>query len=157
MKGIRFSATLVAWISAGALILMTLLICIHVLLRSTLNMPILGIVEDVEVLSAIMISLSLAYSQMHKAQVTIGLLVEKLSSQGKSVIHGITLFLSLIFFIIVTWQMVVHSHRLWTDRLITDVMRYPLFLIVGIVAFGFALFSLVLLSDFIIGIKEVRK
>ena len=157
MKILRALNNKAAWLACGALISIMLIICINVFLRSTLNISILGTIELVGILSAIMISLGLAYTQIHGGHVAIAVVVPRLPRRARTVIHCINWLLSLVFFLIVTWRAVVHSKNLWFDGEETEILDFPLYLVAGIITIGFALLCLTLFADFMKALREVRK
>ncbi len=132
-----------------ALTAMMVLTAVDVTLRKVANMPIQGSYELVQYMLAITISLGLAYCAIEKSHVNIDLVITRLSKRTQGIINSITGLLSLIFAAIMTWQTCVYITTLAKSGLTSTVLLIPVFPFVGIVAFGIALFTMILLIHFL--------
>jgi TRAP-type C4-dicarboxylate transport system permease small subunit len=132
-----------------ALAVMMFLTAFDVTLRKLANMPIQGAYELDQFMLAITISLGLAYCAVEKGHVTIDLLTSRLSKRTQGIINSITGLLTLIFVAIMTWQTFIYITMLARSGLTSTVLLIPVFPFVIIVTFGIALFSLVLLVNFL--------
>jgi TRAP-type C4-dicarboxylate transport system permease small subunit len=136
---------------------MMLLTAIDVTLRKTLNMPILGSYEIIQFMMATTISFALAQCALEKGHITIDLIVVRFSKFGRVVIRCITAFLSLAMGVIVTWQLIVYVPQMKDGSTLSPVLWIPLYPFVGIVAFGFILYSVILLINLGEYIAEAKK
>jgi TRAP-type transport system small permease protein len=144
-------------IGLAALTGMMFLTAVDVTLRKTLNKPILGSYEIIQFLMAITISFALAYCALEKGHIIIDLLVMRFNKFWRAIIACFTGFLSLAISIVVTWQLIVYIPQMKDGRTLSPVLLIPLYPFVAVVAFGFLLFSLILLFHFAEFISEARK
>lgn len=138
-----------------ALAAMMFLTAADVILRKLANMPILGSYELISYMMAITISFGLAYCAIEKGHVTIDLLLSRLSRHTQAIMNSVTGLLGLVIAALMTWQTCVYITLLIKSGLTSTVLLMPVFPFVGIVAFGIAIFSLVLLLHFLEFLLEV--
>ena len=143
-------------VGAGVLAIMMLLTASDVTLRR-FKLPIIGTDDITAFLMAILVSFGLAYCAIKRGHVQVELLVEHLPSRVQAIIDSITTLLGFGLCVLITWQSfanmvsVYHSGATsWT----LNIIAYPF---AGLVAFGFAWFTVVLLADFFNAISRVVK
>jgi len=83
------------------------------LLRYTLNRPITGTLEGVELLLVFAVFLSLARTQAERGHIAVGLLSERLAGKPRAALKALTAFLGLLLFGAVTWATGAMAFRSW--------------------------------------------
>ena len=154
-KVIKPISTVSNTIGMVALAVMMFLTAIDVTLRKTLNMPIIGAYELVQFMLAITVAFGLAYCGVEKGHVTVDLVENRLSKRKRAILNMVTGFLGLVIAILITWQTCVHVTKI--TSVLSQVLLIPIYPFVILVAFGIALYTLVLLVHFLEFIREGAK
>lgn len=145
------------WISGGALVLIVLMISADVILRATLNKPIKGSYELSQLIMVFVASFALAYTQVHRSHIAIPVLTERFPKRVQAVLESIGWIVGCVLFALVAWQSAVHGVRLINAGAETLALLIPLGPFYFVVTAGCALFSLVLLANFVESLTKVRK
>ena len=143
-------------VGAGVLTVMMLLTASDVTLRQ-LKSPLMGTIDITEFLMAILVSFGLAYCAIRKGHVKVDLIVERLPIRVQAIFDTVTTLLGLGLCTLITWQSFVNMVSLYNSGATSwtlNIIAYPF---AGLVAFGFAWFTLVLLADFLNAIVRVVK
>jgi TRAP-type C4-dicarboxylate transport system permease small subunit len=135
--------------AAGILIAMMFLTAADVLLRYFFNRPISGSFEVTEYMMAIIISFGLAHCAIRKGHVSVDLVLSRFTRKGQAVVSSLMYLLSFGFFVLVTWQSFLYIGKIFKSHLTSAVLLIPTFPFVALLAIGIAVFSLVLLIDFL--------
>ncbi len=120
--------------------------------RDIFNHPIPGTVELSEYMLSIFVLLGLAYTQQVKAHVQVSFFISRIPTRARSILHIITIFLSLFIFSILAWQGWAVGIE---ERTVSDMLRvpqYPFRLLVAVAAF---LVCLELLIDLLDAVKKL--
>lgn len=143
-------------VGAGVLTVMMLLTASDVTLRQ-FKSPLMGTIDITEFLMAILVSFGLAYCAIRKGHVKVDLIVERLPIRVQAIIDTVTTLLSLGLCILITWQSFVNMVSVYNSGATSWTLNITVFPFAGLVAFGFAWFTLVLLADFLNAIVRVVK
>jgi len=143
-------------VGAGVLTVMMLLTASDVTLRQ-FKIPIMGTDDITAFLMAILVSFGLAYCAIRKGHVKVDLVVERLPSRVQAIIDTVTTLLGLGLCTLITWQSFVNMVSLYTSGATSWTLNIIAFPFAGLVAFGFAWFTLVLLAEFLNAIVRVVK
>lgn len=143
-------------VGAGVLTVMMLLTASDVTLRQ-FKFPIMGTDDITAFLMAILVSFGLAYCAVRKGHVRVELIVERLPIRVQAIIDTVTTFLSLGLCTLITWQGFVNMVSVYNSGATSWTLNIITFPFAGVVAFGFAWFTLVLLADFLNAIVRVVK
>ena len=143
-------------VGAGVLTVMMLLTASDVTLRQ-FKSPLMGTIDITEFLMAILVSFGLAYCAIRKGHVKVDLIVERLPRRVQAIIDTVTTLLSLGLCILITWQSFVNMVSVYNSGATSWTLNITVFPFAGLVAFGFAWFTLVLLADFLNAIVRVVK
>jgi TRAP-type C4-dicarboxylate transport system permease small subunit len=136
---------------------MMFLTATDVMLRYIFNSPLRGGYEVIEYLMAIVVPFGIAFCGHQGGHVAVDLLVIRLSKRAQAIIGSVTAFLSLGLLILITWQNLVYIKEQYESNLTSAVLLIPVYPFVGVVAIGSAVFSLVLLIDFLNFLSEAVK
>lgn len=120
-------------------------------------LPILGAHEATEYLGALLISLTLAYNQLRKENISVELVDTFLSPRSRALMESITSFLSLLLCLLIAWRCVVYAIGLWETKEVSLTLGIPFYPFVMIVGASFALLAYALLIDSLKAAAEVRK
>ena len=93
-----------AWIAAGASIVMMLTIVINVVGRFVFRAPLQGTIEIVEMLTAAMIFFALAYTEQRRRHIHVDLIVSRFPRRAQAILASIMYFFGAVFFIVMGWQ-----------------------------------------------------
>ncbi|HRR69494.1 MAG TPA: TRAP transporter small permease, partial [Desulfomonilia bacterium] len=107
----RFVANLadkVNWVAAAAVAFMMLLITADVILRF-FRSPIPGTYELVSFTGAVVISFALPYTSVQKGHIAVDFLMMRLPWIVRVVVNAINAFLSMILFIVISWQSIEYA------------------------------------------------
>ncbi|MFH0787734.1 MAG: TRAP transporter small permease [Pseudomonadota bacterium] len=142
----------------GGIAVLTLMILAtgNVTLR-VFHAPFRGTYEIVGFLGAIVIAFALGYTQQRKDHIVVDILTERFSKQTNRFLDTINYLVTMIFFAIIAWQIVVWGNKLVAANEVSETLKIIYYPFVFSVALGFAVFSLTLLTDFLqtlLGRKE---
>jgi len=113
-----------------------------------------GAYETVGFLGAIVIAFALGYTQKRKDHIVVDILTEKFPKRVNRVLDGINYFITTIFFAIISWQVFVWGMKISKSGEVSETLKIVFHPFIYSVSFGFAVFSLTLLIDFIKNLKS---
>ena len=141
-KGLASVIKGMTWLAIAALSGLVLVLVGNVVTRALFNAPILGTVEIAELLTLVIVFLTIAYTEKEKGHVTIDLLLPKLPRKFRAASTVVLLLLSIAYFLLLAWQgflmMLSNIHPYLTSQIL-DIPLYPFMLIIS---FGSLLISL---------------
>jgi TRAP-type C4-dicarboxylate transport system permease small subunit len=108
-----------------------------------------GAYETVGFLGAIVIAFALGYTQKRKDHIVVDILTEKFPKKVNRVLDGVNYFITMIFFAIISWQVFVWGMKISKSGEVSETLKIIFHPFIYSVAFGFAVFSLTLIIDFI--------
>jgi TRAP-type C4-dicarboxylate transport system permease small subunit len=113
-----------------------------------------GAYETVGFLGAIVIAFALGYTQKRKDHIVVDILTEKFPKRVNRVLDGINYFITTIFFAIVSWQVFAWGIKISKSGEVSETLKIVFHPFIYSVAFGFAVFSLTLIIDFLKNLKS---
>lgn len=137
-----------AWIAGLCLVLMILLIVFNGIKR-IFSDPFAGTTEVAGWLGAIAISFAIGYTQLHHGHVDIDLLVQKFPERLQKFISILVSLASLLFFLIVGWQIIRYGLSLMEGNHLSPTLRISFYPLVLLTSLGFFGLTLALFKDFI--------
>jgi TRAP-type C4-dicarboxylate transport system permease small subunit len=143
-------------VGAGCLIGMTLLTCADVVGRFFRH-PIFGSVEIVGFMATLAVAMALPYTHRIKGHIGVEILVRKLSQRTQRIVDICTGLLSLALFGIVAWRMAVYARTMQQSGEVSMNLELPEYMVIYLVAFCFALFTLIILREIIGNIRKLRE
>ncbi len=108
-----------------------------------------GAYETVGFLGAIVIAFALGYTQKRKDHIVVDILTEKFPKKVNRVLDGVNYFITMIFFAIISWQVFVWGMKISKSGEVSETLKIVFHPFIYSVAFGFAVFSLTLIIDFL--------
>ena len=144
-RGIIGFSVLLNYVAAVLFGLMVLFVAADVVGRYFLNSPIKGDYEFVEVVTGLVISLSLAYALVVDQHVRVDILTSRCSQRIQLLSDILSYFAGLAVFTVASWQTIVYANSLRKTGLLIGVLPIPVYPFVYVVAVGFISLSLVFL------------
>ncbi|MCS7281153.1 MAG: TRAP transporter small permease [Desulfobacterota bacterium] len=139
----------------GVFVMMALVVT-DIIIRRPL-WPIPGLYDYVSLLGAAIISLAIPFSAVQKGHVQVEIFVSKLPSRAQAAIDAIMGILSLVFFVIVSWQTFVlgtEVKRSGEVSMSAHLEFYPFIYLVSVMC---ALLCVVLIVDVIKSAKKLSR
>ncbi len=152
--GIIHFSHLINYVAAVLFGLMVLFVAVDVGARYFLNTPIKGDYEFVEVMTGLVISLSLAYALVAGQHVRIEILTSRCSAKTRWVSDILAYATGLIVFGLASWQTVVYASSLRKTGLLIGVLPVPAYPFVYVVAVSFLALTLVFLVQLIQSLSQ---
>jgi TRAP-type C4-dicarboxylate transport system permease small subunit len=113
-----------------------------------------GAYETVGFLGAIVIAFALGYTQKRKDHIVVDILTEKFPKRVNRVLDGINYFITTIFFSIVSWQVLAWGMKISKSGEVSETLKIVFHPFIYSVSFGFAVFSLTLIIDFLKNLRS---
>jgi TRAP-type C4-dicarboxylate transport system permease small subunit len=113
-----------------------------------------GAYETVGFLGAIVIAFALGYTQKRKDHIVVDILTEKFPKRVNRLLDGVNYFITTIFFAIVSWQVFVWGMKISRSGEVSETLKIVFHPFIYSISFGFAVFSLTLIIDFLKNFKS---
>lgn len=143
---VRPLALLASFIGAIALMGMMFLMVIDVIGRYFFNHPVAGSYELIVYSMVLVVFLGLGYAQLQKAHVKVDIVLHYLSPKAVAFLDVITLSLSFLLFLFITWAMAVQTKQVFAMKQVSEILYIPQwpFQVVAVIGAGvFCLATLV--------------
>jgi TRAP-type C4-dicarboxylate transport system permease small subunit len=108
-------------------------------------------------MGAIAVAMALPYTHSVKGHIGVEIVIDKLPRTLRKVIELVTGILSLVLFGIVTWKMFEYSVKMMESGEVSMNLGLPEYLIIGVVGFGFVMFSMTIIKGIAETFGELRK
>lgn len=135
-------------IGSSMALMMVLLVTVHVMSRAFFRKPLVGTVELEELMLVIMVFFGMAHAQMMKKHIAVDFFTSRLSEGVQNVLRCATTLLGVLVFLGYAWQNILLAQIYQNTGITTMHLRIPVYPFLWIVALGFFLMAVVLLSDF---------
>ncbi|MDD4238422.1 MAG: TRAP transporter small permease [Desulfotomaculaceae bacterium] len=132
-------------IAGLCLVAVMALIVANILLRAIFKSPILGTIDYVTFLTAVMIGLSLAYCAVQSGHIAVDFFVERLPLKIQAVIDMVMGLLTLTFWGLCVWQTAVYANRMAVTGVVSPTTQTPVYPFIYLVDVGLLALCLVLL------------
>jgi TRAP-type C4-dicarboxylate transport system permease small subunit len=143
-------------IGAVALTAMMMLTVVDVIGRF-FKSPIFGSVELVGFLATIIVAAALPYTYKMDGHVGVEILVRLLSEKTQTWIDVVTRSITLILFILITWQMFLYAHDITKTGEVSMNLEFPIYYIVYLLAVALLIFSITIVETIVQDITRLRK
>ncbi|MFC0267209.1 TRAP transporter small permease [Kushneria aurantia] len=150
----RWVSLALLYLAGAALLAMVFLVVGNIIMRQV-SSSFGGTTEVVGWLTAVVVALSLAYSQRVKAHVELDLLVAHLPLRLQAVMSLLVALGSCLFFTMVAWKLWEYGLNAMQRGTLSQTLRVAIYPFVYLVALGFSAFCLVLLGDFFDSLGKV--
>ncbi len=113
------------------------------------GMPYRGAYELVAFLGAVVTAFALGYTQRKKSHIVVDILTETFSPGVKKVLDGISYFIGMAFFALISWVIFVWGIKIAGSGEVSETLKIAYYPFIYCVAAGFAFLCLTLLLDFL--------
>lgn len=137
------------WASLFFIFVMMMLTTADVILRYIFNRPILGAYEISQFLLVLVVSFGVAEVMVLRGHVEVELVFERLPRRVQRVLGIITSFISLGFFLILSWQTWAQAKVAWIESYETSTLYIPQAPFLAVLGVGFTVLLLVLFCDWL--------
>jgi TRAP-type C4-dicarboxylate transport system permease small subunit len=139
-----------------AIVLMTVLICANVIMRSAFRQPIEGTEEIVAMLAGIVIACSIGHTAAQKAHIAIEILKFKYSKKLRKMVKITVVSFSLFTYTMACYYIGISAtHQLKSGEM-TQGLQIPLYPVTYCISFGCGILCLVLFIDLLASIRKKR-
>jgi len=135
---------------------MALMTCADVILRATINKPIFGSEEIVSIFAVLAIGFALPYAHKKDSHVGVEIVVRLLSKRSQERIRLVTNALSLLLFLLLSWQMFVYAQVMQHSGEVSMNLELPTYYFVYALSFCLLIVSLYLLQEIMFFFKGNR-
>ncbi len=132
-------------IAGLCLVAIMALIVGNILLRAIFKSPIVGTIDYVTFLTAVMIGLSLAYCAVQSGHIAVDFVVDRLPLKMQAAVDMVTGLLSLSFWGLCVWQTGIYANRMAVTGVASPTTQTPVYPFIYLVDFGLLALCLVLL------------
>lgn len=143
-------------IGAVALTVMMMLTVVDVIGRF-FKSPIFGSVELVGFLATIVVAAALPYTYKMDGHVGVEILVRLLPDKSQIWIDIITRILTLVLFILITWQMFLYAEDIQHTGEVSMNLQFPIYYIVYLLSFALLIFTVTIVEMIFQDILKLRK
>jgi TRAP-type C4-dicarboxylate transport system permease small subunit len=145
------------WLSGGALLAIVFMVTIDVILRASLNAPIRGSYELAQLMMVFVACFSFAYSQVFRRHIAIPILVMRFPEKVQLILECSAWLMGCILYGMVAWQSTIQAFSLIELGYTTLALEIPIGPVHFVVVIGCALFSAVLMANFIETLQKVKQ
>ncbi len=143
-------------IGAVALTIMMMLTVVDVIGRF-FKSPIFGSVELVGFLATIVVAAALPYTYKMDGHVGVEILVRLLPDKPQIWIDIVTRTLTLVLFILITWQMFLYADDIQHTGEVSMNLQFPIYYIVYLLSFALLIFTVTIVEMIFQDIQKLRK
>ncbi|MFC0560520.1 TRAP transporter small permease subunit [Halalkalibacter alkalisediminis] len=115
--------------------------------------PVTGTYELTYLWLALIVFLSLGYTQQKKGHISVGVFIDKLSIRAQAIVDVITYTIMLILLALMSWQTYSYANQM--SNSVTGDLKLPVNVFVLVCAVGILLFALTVILDFFKAIRKV--
>ena len=115
-----------------------LLILTNIIMRKLFNLPIMGTVELVGLLTATGIGFALANCEMNNGNVSMTIITDRLNAKTQHIIAVLVNSISLFFWIIVAWRIFIYGSSSFKSGWVSSTASVPIFPFIFILFFNIA-------------------
>lgn len=143
-------------ISNFFLFIIMMLVVVNVVARRLLNAPIFGVTELVCYGSLASAALGLAQTEWLDGNVRMTLILERTSVKFGCILNLIVNIVGLLGFSYVSYFLVMQAFTKLANGQLSSEIRFPMYIVTGILAIGFILLTLAILSKLILYIFRIK-
>lgn len=145
---IHYLNQVLIWIAGIFLAAMIVLTCANIFMR-LVWVPVSGTFELMGYFGAVLTAFAMGYTQIRKGHISVDILVLGFSKRTQKALNAINSLLCMVFFALVSWQIVRYATTLMTTGEVTETLRIAYYPFTYGVALGCAAVSLVFLAEFL--------
>ena len=157
MRAISFISRVMGYVSGFVLSAMMLITVVDIFMRYLFSQALTGTSEVVEYMMVCMVFFGLAWCALKGRHITVDLVVSRLSPKAQAIVDIITYVLGLCLCFVLSWHTFLESllqHRAGFTSQFLKVPTYPFYVVI---ALGFAMLFLAILSLLVRKVAELLK
>jgi TRAP-type C4-dicarboxylate transport system permease small subunit len=142
-KFVTIFSAMTSWLAKFAgimLLLMSILVCAHVILRGFFNSGILGTYELVQYGMLVIVSLTLAENELTGGNIIVNFVLDKMKPRVASVVSIVMYFITIFFMSYVLYNQLGMIGRKLADGSVTGTLGIPHWIIVIMICIGLFFF-----------------
>jgi C4-dicarboxylate transporter DctQ subunit len=143
-------------ISIAFLFILMILVVVNVVARRLFNAPIFGVTELVSYGSLAAASFGLAQTEWMDGNVRMTLILERVSAKTGCIINLIINIIGLFGFSYVSYFMVLQALEKLANGQLSSEIRFPMYIVTGILAIGFILLTIAILTKVILYVLRIK-
>ena len=132
------------------------IIIVMVFMRK-LQMNTVGFIEVTVILAFFLYVATWPNAGVGKSHIRMLILLDKLPQRRRALIESVIYLLSMVTCIVMVWACIIYGHKLLLDGSVVSLMvRFPLYILIYLMAFSFLLYGVVLLTDLIDSLTSLK-
>lgn len=147
----------VVWFSYLGLITLMTLTCVEVVTRYIFNVPIMGVYDVTGLIGCVIVSFGLAKTQIMRGHTSVEIMTSRLRKRSQAIFQSFAWLISFLMVAIITWHSFLFAISMHHAGEYTGTVKIPLAPFTFVMAIAFALFTMVLLVDFLNSLPEIRR
>jgi TRAP-type C4-dicarboxylate transport system permease small subunit len=155
-KVLGFVTDKMAWVAQWAMVGCVAFVVIDVIKRSAVGIPVPGVVEVVELIAAVILSMGVSYLTFVRGHVAVDVLVMRFRPQRQHIFDLVNSVISLFLTILITYAMVKLGIVYQTSNWVTGSLWIPIYPFAYMVAAALSLTSVVLIRDIVKAVIMLR-
>ncbi len=146
-KTVNYIARCLNWVAGISIIVIMTIVCINVIGRGVLGVPIKGAVDIMSQMGVLVIACAIGYTQAVKGHIRITILLDRLPKPISLLLSTLMDIIGVILFGIISWQSILFTIDAWRIGELSEVLRLPVMPFAAVVSVGCLSLTLVLLTD----------
>ncbi len=134
-------------LGVGSMMFVMLFTVLDVVLRKTINKPILGSYEIVEYGMILIVFFGIAYTQMEKGHIAVEMLVEKFPPKIQAITEALMYFVCFVFWVLISIAGVIQAKTQWLGGNVSATLLIPNFPFLILLSIGSLMMALTLVAD----------
>jgi TRAP-type C4-dicarboxylate transport system permease small subunit len=155
-KVLGFVTEKLAWVAQWAMVGCVAFVVIDIIKRSVVGVPVPGVVEVVELIAAVILSMGIGYLTFVRGHVAVDILVMRLRPRVQVIIDLVARTIALGITILLTYGMVKLGIVYQASHWVTGRLWIPIYPFVYLVAAALALTCVVLIRDIVKAVIMLR-
>jgi TRAP-type mannitol/chloroaromatic compound transport system permease small subunit len=155
-KVLGFVTEKMAWVAQWAMVGCVVLVVTDVTKRSAVGVPVPGVVEVVELIAAVILSMAIGYLTFVRGHVAVDVIVMRFRPQRQHIFDLVNSVISLFLAILLTYAIVKLGIVYQTSNWVTGSLWIPIYPFVYLVAAALALTCVVLIRDTVKAVIMLR-
>ena len=147
MQFIRIVSRVLGYVASGFLIFLMMITVVDVFLRFFFNAPLTGTTEISQLMMIIIVFPALGWAAIDRAHIRVDLLIGELPKRPQALLNSITLLISLVIFVVITWRSFMESAVVNRQTSLINLPFAPFYWLMSVGLTVFCLAILVLIIE----------
>lgn len=133
-------AAMLSNVSGIMILIMSIAVCVHVILRAVFNTGIQGIYEFVQYAMMTVVCLTLAENELTGGNVIVNFILDKMRPRVANIVEIVMYFITIIFMCVAVYYQILTAIQKFNTGGITGVLKIPHWILMAIVCIGLIFF-----------------